>query len=524
MRWRRIGGGIALSTVILAGLALRWTTPDLAQDLRPRPDALEYEQGARNLVQGGGYHLVVDGERFVPRYPFGFSLLIAPVLAVWDAGPGTGVVVVLATAAGAVAGAWALGAVVGGLPGAIVAAGIVALSPAHVRWSQAVMSDVPSSCGVAWLAYATVAALRARRGAGAWGLLGAALGLLATVRPSNGLLAVPVAALVANARGRSRPDRLAGLAALGLGVLVGLAPLLVYDAVVLGGPLRTGYDVWVPAAKFSWRHLVAAPPVGGGTIPNLVHYGRALAGGGDLYGPLVAALVALGGITAARSGGDRGRVLALGLGFLTALLGVYGPFFWQDTRFLLPALPLLGAVAAVAVAPGVAVVVRVMGASLALLAAALVALGPSPYVRDKVFREADVLRAISARVEPDAAILVRSNDHYVSRLVLAPDRLWVPLGLDDHRFGVRWRRIAPAIPDREARLRIDQSFSGRFDPVAAAEALDRLVGSGRPVYVSTVLGFQVPFLPDLLRLAAARFRVERVATIHHTVLLRLRPR
>jgi hypothetical protein len=165
----------------------------------------------------------------------------------------------------------------------------------------------------------------------------------------------------------------------------------------------------------------------------------------------------------------------------------------------------------------------VIGAALVVLAAGELAATAHPYPRDKVFREATVLREISRRIESDAVILVRTNDHYAVLLLDQPGRLWVPLGLDDHRLAVRWLRLTPAVPDPERRRRIDQTFAHPYDAAAAGHALDALVASGRPVYVSTLLAFQVPFMADVLRLAAARFAVERVATIAGTELLRLRP-
>ncbi|HEV7734135.1 MAG TPA: glycosyltransferase family 39 protein [Candidatus Binatia bacterium] len=522
MSGRRIASAVLFATIVGLGVWLRWTTPDLAQDLRPRPDALEYEEGARSLLRGEGYHVRVDGERYVPRYPFGFSVLLAPALAVWDVGPGSGVAMVLLTAAGAIAGAWALGIVAGGIPGAIVAASIVAFSPLHARWSTTVMSDVPSSCGVAWLAYAALVSLRRRRGPVAWALVGLGLGFLATIRMSNGLLVPPIVAMLIVARDRSRRERVTSIVALGLGTLAALLPLLVYQAYTFGGPLRTGYGFWAPIVGFAWRFL-RDPPEGGGTLPNLWYYARLLAGDGALYGVAVAAMVAVGGVAAARGDSDRRRVLWLGVGFTVLMLWSYGIFFWQEDRYLLPVLPLLAAIAAAGVASTVPVSLRAVAAGLAVLAVVLVARGPSPYGRDKVLHEAEVLREISRRIEPDAVILACSNDHFMSLLVLAPDRRWVPLCLDDHRFAVRWHKIAPDIPDPAARARIDQAFAGKFDPVTATLALDRLVASGRPVYLSTLLSFKVEFMPALVLLAAQRFHAERVATIQRTSLFRLRP-
>src|SRR5262249_39048655 len=135
---------------------LRWTPPERAGDLRPRPDALEYESAARNLIAGDGYCIFVDGRPYAPRYAPGFSLLLASVLAVHDGGPGSGIVVVFAAALATIAATMAAAYASGGTIPALVAGSMLALSPEHVRWSQHVMSDVPST-----LLFAAITALLA---------------------------------------------------------------------------------------------------------------------------------------------------------------------------------------------------------------------------------------------------------------------------------------------------------------------------------------------------------------------------
>src|SRR5262249_48917693 len=72
---RRALGWLGLVIALAAGTAVRWTPPGDVEDLRPRPDALEYEEGARNLAAGEGYCLIMDGGCYPPRYPPGFSML-----------------------------------------------------------------------------------------------------------------------------------------------------------------------------------------------------------------------------------------------------------------------------------------------------------------------------------------------------------------------------------------------------------------------------------------------------------------
>ncbi|HJW69352.1 MAG TPA: hypothetical protein VJ829_08345, partial [Candidatus Binatia bacterium] len=142
---RRALGWMGLVVALAAGTAVRWTLPGDVEDLRPRPDALEYEEGARNLVAGEGYALVMDGGRYPPRYPPGFSLLIAPAMWLSGGRHGTGIWTVLASALVGIACVWAMGRLVGGPASALAAGLLLALAPLHVRWSRAVMSDVPTA-------------------------------------------------------------------------------------------------------------------------------------------------------------------------------------------------------------------------------------------------------------------------------------------------------------------------------------------------------------------------------------------
>ena len=43
-----------LAAALALGWTLRATTPAAVEDLRPRPDAVEYEEAARHLVRGAG--------------------------------------------------------------------------------------------------------------------------------------------------------------------------------------------------------------------------------------------------------------------------------------------------------------------------------------------------------------------------------------------------------------------------------------------------------------------------------------
>jgi hypothetical protein len=126
VRWVRL---LALFVALALGLAIRWTTPSQVADLRPRPDALEYEESARNLANGYGYVLRIAGKIYPPRYPFGFPILLVPAVAVAKDTPGIGIWVVLASALAAIVAAWALAGAAAGTASATVAALFLAFRP-----------------------------------------------------------------------------------------------------------------------------------------------------------------------------------------------------------------------------------------------------------------------------------------------------------------------------------------------------------------------------------------------------------
>ncbi|MBL8769470.1 MAG: hypothetical protein JNL94_19010, partial [Planctomycetes bacterium] len=99
------------------------------EDLKPRPDALEYGLAARALAMDGRFAIDVGGVDYPPRYPIGFPLLAAPFVllrggdpaGVVDAAHAYGLILIVLLAM--------LGHLAGGPLAAIVAATIGALSP-----------------------------------------------------------------------------------------------------------------------------------------------------------------------------------------------------------------------------------------------------------------------------------------------------------------------------------------------------------------------------------------------------------
>lgn len=510
---------LAVAVVLAIGLAVRWTTPAAVADLRPRPDALEYEEGARHLARGDGYWLELAGGRHPPRYPYGFSALMVPAFWLLGDAPGTGVVVVLATALVAIGATIGLGTAAAGLPAGLAGGLLLALAPLHVRWSQAVMADVPATAALALVAWWGLVLLRRRDGAAPWALLGVVAALAASIRPAAATIVLPLATILA-VRGTLGP-----LAALAGGTTVGLLPAAAFAWQRFGTPLGSGYGHWV-VARFFDPAYVTGPPAGGGTTPNLSFYVGELLGLGALYPPPAAALVAFGAVVALRTPGGPRRLLALTGGVLVALLALHLPFFWQWDRFLLPVLPLCCALAAVPLRDGMPSAQRAAAAALVVAALAWPLHDPDAFrPPNPDLQEVAALGLVAETVEPNAVIVARTHPFLFDRVVRdGTARTWMPIGRSEHMALIaRWRLqpFAPAADDGRWML---PAIDAPFDPEATARTLDALVASGRPVYYLRLLEAGASPEPELQALLDARFEATLVDPRSRLGLYRLRRR
>jgi hypothetical protein len=203
----------------------------------------------------------------------------------------------------------------------------------------------------------------------------------------------------------------------------------------------------------------------------------------------------------------------LALGFLALLGGLHVMFFWQGTRFLVPVLPPLLALAAVPFGSEARPVVRSVALIFGGAALLTIVWTPGSFERPQVFREPETLREIDRRVEPNAVVLVRTNEHFFRLLLRRPgtDRIWVPLGLNDHQLAVRWFHVRPYDVAPTGGDWINHALSETFSPDAVEQVIRGALQAGRPVYVSTLLTYQVPFMTQLVATVSKRFRVEPIA-------------
>ncbi len=253
-----------------------------------------------------------------PSYPVGFPLhmLLMALLAGERVGP---FLVVPVASAVALALLYAMARELGlSQRGSLLGVALLAICPTWLLLSLQPMSDVPAST---WALAALLLAMRAGRGDGHAAAAGFALGVAVIVRPSNALLALPLAAVL--------PWRWRRIVAFGLGGLPVLALLLTYNWLSYGSPLMSGYG---PASQAHEMFQLGYFPV------RFRHYGFWTCAA---LGPWIVAgwLASL-----AMRGIPSDTRLLLALWFLPAFLFhcFYMPYEpWWFTRFFLPGFPAL---------------------------------------------------------------------------------------------------------------------------------------------------------------------------------------
>jgi hypothetical protein len=254
---------------------------------------------------------------------------------------------------------------------ALIAAGLLALSPLHVRDSHFGTSDVPASCAIAFSLVALLG-YRSRPTLARAVLVGASIGIAVATKYSAGLVLVPALAVAIEVAGthggRALARDVAGAAlALGVGFLV-LSPAPLIDR-----------EAFFESFRYQ-ASLARVPYEGQDPIPSWLFHARTLALG---LGPL--------GLGASLAGlallaGRRGGIAVAGLPL--AHFGVFVPMPFAFARVDVPVLPPLALAAGFAIALALSSVKSKAGVSLALV----LALGPPALLSvriDHLLREPD---------------------------------------------------------------------------------------------------------------------------------------
>lgn len=265
-----------------------------------------------------------DPSSIVPTYPPGLPLLLAPLARIVGWRHAGDAALILHALAG-LALTFALGRRCGlSAAWALLGSAVLAASPLYLYTSLQALSDTPAT---AWALAAVLAAWKSRERAG-WALAaGLALGVSFLIRPSNFLLALPMAVAVGPS-----PRRAVLCAA---GAIPSIAAWMAINHAAYGGYLQSGYG----AIGNEFHSALVAP-----TLRYVVRWLP------SLFSPIVAAAPAV--LVLARA---RPRPVAVLASWALAYVGFYSAYRWTHEdwwflRFLLPAVPALVVAGLLAVA------------------------------------------------------------------------------------------------------------------------------------------------------------------------------
>ncbi|MFM1847597.1 MAG: hypothetical protein RL417_1071 [Pseudomonadota bacterium] len=470
-----------IGLVIALGVACLWASPSSVSEFRISPDSLEYVAGARSLVDSGRF--VLPGE-LIPRYPPWFSALwIAPSL-VGHTHPGWSVIPVTLSALLALLCAYRLGTGLGGRWGGAMSALLLLMVPGFVFFSRQVLIDIPTTA--LFLAGALVAARAAANRNYGWGLplLGGALvGWAILLRPTGGVMALPLAVVFI----ASGCHQLRSLICLGVPIVGAVLLGAGYNYFTFGDAARSGYNYWcgIPYDFFSLTF-------GGRFIaqnfrPTFVDSG---------LGPLI--IFALGGWFFLRRSGVGTPSAARIYCRYVVLLGIplvvfYLLYFFPAVRFIVPVSALvavlLGGVIGVALERrGAAAGVRRGGAILALI----LVVGFRVIVPELPPVKGEAARRIAAHT-PSGAIVVSGIDPVYLGFMVGMAREYLPISrrveyaskmiterrleLDPAGIEPRCDNPDPRVLAHGGRWVVPRVALGDLEYVAAA------LNGGRPVFL-----------------------------------------
>jgi 4-amino-4-deoxy-L-arabinose transferase-like glycosyltransferase len=359
---RAVAAGLAVSLVAASALIM-FIPASWVADLTPYPDAVEYAMSARSLARSGSYSISLLGGSYPPRYPFGFPLLLAPVYWLADAPLASGIYAVAAFGVLAILLIYLLASATTGLIGAAAGALVVMLSPALLQWSHAIMTETATAALVATAAlllYAAVAAHHERTRHALVLALSLACGFAHLVRFSNALV-VGAAAVALALHQRDRRGVARSVCWLAPGPLLAFVALGLYHKFSFGSIWTTGYHYWEPESyslagkTFSLAYAFRPHPSYPEVVvekPNLLFYTTdGPLGVFSVWTLLVAAAGLVFGLRDQRSAVR--AVSVFGIVLTVPTLAFYSVYFYQDRRFLVPLVPLIGLWVAHGVAGGV---------------------------------------------------------------------------------------------------------------------------------------------------------------------------
>jgi hypothetical protein len=499
---RRILIGLALGLVLVVGIRNFYLPPELSRSFSHVPDSVENTLAMKNLMNGRGFTIRLNGVYYPSRYQPWFSLLfVAPALYFSGGNVLCSYYGCFAAGIVALAAAFLLGRKLGGGACGVLLAAVLCIIPSFARYTNVAMTEVPYTvllvfAAGAWLDICT----RREMKIGGQLLFGVLCALAGALRSTA--LVLPIIILLPLWKKRPGKTRLLAALAATCGPAAAVAAAnAVYNKAVFGKFFRSGYHYWDPVDydyfgnTFALRFFFA----------NLKSYSNT-ANLCFILLPLLAAVAAL--VVLRRRKREAFEKLGALTVFAAALAGIsfslYLPYFsYQEERFFVPVQALACLCGAAAAGMTVTAHLRQHGEAV-LGATALILMlvpWPSPYAKQI---EHDELR--SAKI----ALLANMHENLPENAVLLTI---FQQGAAEYFFvGDGNRRIIPFFRCYEyaqmvtAKHRIDAPPNG-LDPrdsepaqrylaehgavrpyplvyTEAPEEVDRLIDSGVPVYVS----------------------------------------
>jgi len=359
--------GILAAIILLAIMMVRSTGSQRGYELMPWPDGLEYAASAVNLANGRGAVLHFGGYTYPSRYTCGYPLILESfyLLCGEHVSPFffslfLGMLSVFV--------AFSLARQLFGRAAGLIAALLLALSPVFITYSYLVMSDVPTLWVTitAALILADQTSERATRSPSwmrmsVWLMFGLLGGFSTIIRPTNATILVGLALCVVmvplghQGEHRDSPSLFKVAIAVAIGFAIPVALQLHQNVMNLGSAFASGYAWWVPEVYGAGGRTFSTAYLFGPTMPrnphgNVLIYITTLLGLDGMLGdpgnaryflyPFAAAVFALVGFIAIFRAPERStarRLIWFGLGYLTALTGVYCFYLFTDVAFILPA-------------------------------------------------------------------------------------------------------------------------------------------------------------------------------------------
>jgi len=272
-RLRFAAVGCLLAAILVSAAFRFYQPPEAARALSHVPDGVECTLAMRNLLDGHGFTLRLNGVDYPSRYQPWFSLFwVAPALLFADGNVLWAWTGCFAAALAAVAAAFELGRRIGGAACGLLLAAALAVFADFARFANVVMTEVPCTflmicAALRWIRLCGETRVRF----GSYLLFGLWCALAGALR-SSALVLAALAILPLVKRSPDRRSAAGALAAAWLPAIAVAAANAVWNKVVFGEFLRSGYHFWDPysydtlSTTFHWRYLA----------PNLSDYASQL--------------------------------------------------------------------------------------------------------------------------------------------------------------------------------------------------------------------------------------------------------